>query len=368
MKQTVLIVGPWAGTGGVHTFMRNLSIHSNLNEFWNMESFDLSRPPKKTMDNNAYNFLSSDPKRLLASLVVTGKHFVDFPLQLQKTDVVQIQASDHYAFWEPLLYAQVAKLLGKPAVVRFGGSFDKFYDSSTPGQQKAIERALQVPDALVVLSEWWKDHFSQYVDRAKIHVIPNAVPTPPIPVDRNVRDDKPVVLFIAGFEAKRKGIDAMLELVERLHEKATFLFIAVTDDVKDLIESKGLSNHIEMHGVQTREDLQTIFYPKADIFMLPSFGEGFPNSMLEAMAAGLPTITTPVGAIPEVLVPEEHGFINDPKDVEGFFRDLSYLIDNPQERRQMGENSYNLVRTEYHLDTVFEKYTDLWQQSIFKHS
>lgn len=368
MKQTVLVVGPWAGTGGVHTFMRNLSIHSNLHEIWNMESFDLSRPPKKTIDNNAYNFLSSDPKRLLASLVVTGKHFVDFPIQLQKSDIVQIQASDHYAFWEPLLYAQVAKLLGKPAVVRFGGSFDKFYASSTPSQQKAIERALQVPDALVVLSEWWKDHFSQYVDRSKIHVIPNAVPTPPIPEDRSIRPDKPVVLFIAGFEAKRKGIDAMLELVERLHQKAHFLFIAVTDEVTELIENKGLTKHIEIHGVQTRQDLKEIFYPRADIFMLPSFGEGFPNSMLEAMAAGLPTITTPVGAIPEVLIPEKHGFINEPTDVEGFHRDLSYLIEHPIERREMGQNSYDLVRTEYHLDTVFERYTNLWQQNISKHS
>ena len=366
-KQTVLVVGPWSGTGGVHTFMRNLCLHSNLKDFWNMQSFDLSRPPKKTMDNNAYNFLSSDPKRLIKSLMVTGKHFVDFPIQLRNADVVQIQASDHYAFWEPLLYAQVAKAMGKPVVVRFGGSFDKFYESSTPQQQQMIERALQVPDALVVLSEWWKDHFSQYVDRSKVHVIPNAVPTPPPPPNRHERPDRPTVMWIAGFEAKRKGIDAMLELVKRLHHKADFLFVAVTDDVRAEIESHGLSEHIEMHGVQTRDTLKSEFYPRSDIFMLPSFGEGFPNSMLEAMAAGLPTITTPVGAIPEVLRPGEHGFINDPTDVDGFFKDLSFMIDNPDERRQMGQNSYDLVRTEYHLDTIFQRYTDLWQQSIFKH-
>ena len=64
----VLVVGPWAGTGGVHTFMRNLCIHSNLSERWEFKQFDLSRPPKKTIDNNAYNFLSSDPKRLIKSL------------------------------------------------------------------------------------------------------------------------------------------------------------------------------------------------------------------------------------------------------------------------------------------------------------
>jgi len=364
----VLVVGPWAGTGGVHTFMRNLCIHSNLKERWNLESFDLSRPPKKTIDNNAYNFLSSDPKRLVKSLLVTGGHLAKFPLEVRKADVLQIQASDHYAFWEPLLYAQVAKALGKPVVVRFGGSFDKFYGASTPTQQKAIVQALQVPDALVVLSQWWKDHFSQYVDGSKVHVIPNAVPTPPPMIDRSNRKGKPVVLWIAGFEAKRKGIDVMLNLVERLHDKADFLFIAVTDQVRDVIAERGLTEHIEMHGVQKRETLKEVFYPKADVFMLPSFGEGFPNSMLEAMAAGLPSLSTPVGAIPEVLQPGEHGFINDPTDADGFYRDLSYLIDNPEKRRQMGQNSYDLVSTQYHLDTVFQRYTDLWQQSILTHA
>lgn len=364
----VLVVGPWTNTGGVHTFMRNLCLHSNLKERWDLQSFDLSRPEKKTMDNNAYNFLSSDPKRLLKSILVTGGHLAQFPLEVRKADVLQIQASDHYAFWEPLLYAKVAKSMGKPVVVRFGGSFDKFYGSSTPTQQKMIERALQVPDALVVLSEWWKEHFSQYVDGSKVHVIPNAVPKPPVPPDRNIRTGKPVVLWIAGFEAKRKGIDVMLNLVERLHTKAHFLFIAVTDQVRDVIAKRGLTEHIEMHGIQKRQTLKEVFYPRADIFMLPSFGEGFPNSMLEAMAAGLPSLSTPVGAIPEVLIPHEHGFINDPTDADGFYRDLLYMIENPEKRRQMGQNCYDLVSTKYHLDTVFQRYTDLWQQSILTHA
>ena len=128
----------------------------------------------------------------------------------------------------------------------------------------------------------------------------------------------------------------MLNLVERLHHKAHFLFIAVTDQVREVIAKRGLTEHIEMHGVQKRDTLKEVFYPRADIFMLPSFGEGFPNSMLEAMAAGLPSLSTPVGAIPEVLVPGEHGYINDPTDADGFYRDLTQLIDNPEKETQHG--------------------------------
>lgn len=363
-RKEVLVVGPWASTGGVHTFMRNLGIHSNLNETWRFERYNIARPPKSTIDNNQYNFLTSDPKRLLKSVYVTGRNFLKFPRAVLQADIVQLQASDHYAFWEPLAYARVVKSLGTPAVVRFGGSFDNFYESSTPNQQKMMIQALQIPDALVVLSHGWKDYFGKYVDREKIHVIPNAVPVPPPMPDRSKREGKPTILWISGMEAKRKGIDAMLQLVEKLHDKAHFLFVAVTEQLQETIEQTGLDKYIEMHGIQHREKMNQYFYPRADIFMLPSFGEGFPNSMLEAMAAGLPTITTPVGAIPEVLVPNEHGFINDPTDVDGMHRDLTYLLDNQKERLRMGKNSYDLVCSTYSLNAVFTRYDQLWNSKI----
>lgn len=364
-KNEVLIVGPWVSTGGVHTFMRNLGIHSNLSDNWHFERYNIARPLKlTTINNNQYNFLSSSPKRLVKSLYVTGRNFLKFPMAVLEADLIQIQASDHYAFWEPLLYAKVAKALGKPAVVRFGGSFDKFYESSTPSQQKMIVEALQIPDALVVLSQGWKDYFGKYVAREKIYVIPNAVPVPPPMPDRSKREGKPVVLWISGMEAKRKGIDAMLELVAELKDKAHFLFVAVTDQVRETIAEKGLADDIELHGIQNRDRMNQYFYPRADIFMLPSFGEGFPNSMLEAMAAGVPTITTPVGAIPEVLIPNEHGFINEPTDVSGMRRDLEYLVDNKKERLRMGKNSYELVCSSYSLNKVFARYDQLWKSKL----
>lgn len=364
-RKEVLVVGPWISTGGVHTFMRNLGIHSNLNQTWRFERYNIARPLKiTTIDNNEYNFLTSDPKRIVKSLYVTGRNFLKFPRSVLRADLVQLQASDHYAFWEPLAYAKVVKSLGKPAVVRFGGSFDNFYEASSPNQQKMIIEALQIPDALVVLSQGWKDYFGKYVDREKIHVIPNAVPVPPPMPNRTKRTGKPTVLWISGMEAKRKGIDAMLQLVERLHEKADFLFVAVTDQLRETIEQTGLAEHIEMHGIQIREKMNQYFYPRADIFMLPSFGEGFPNSMLEAMAAGLPTITTPVGAIPEVLVPNTHGFINAPTDVEGMHRDLTYLLENKEDRLRMGKNSYDLVCSTYSLNAVFRRYDQLWKSKL----
>ena len=114
------------------------------------------------------------------------------------------------------------------------------------------------------------------------------------------------------------------------------MFIAVTEQVREVIAERGLTEHIEMHGVQKRETLKEIFYPRADIFMLHLLEKDFPTQCSKLWRAGLPSLSTPVGAIPEVLVPGEHGYINDPTDADGFFRDLSELIDDPEKKTYYG--------------------------------
>ena len=77
--------------------------------------------------------------------------------------------------------------------------------------------------------------------------------------------------------------------------------------------------------------------------------------MLEAMAAGLPLITSPAGAIPEVIEAGVQGFINDANDADALERDLLFLCDNPQNRIEMGTAGYNLILEKYVIDTAFAR-------------
>ena len=360
----VLVVGPWGATGGVHTFMRNLCIHSNLKESWDFQQFNISRPPKKVSDNHHYNFLHSDPTRLFKSLVVTGKNAARYPRHVHSSDLLQIQSSDYYSFWEAMAYTKLAKTLRKPVVVRFGGIFDQFYASSSEREKKLIRRALLLPDAVIVQSSSWKTFFKQFIPEERLNIVPNAVPTPPPIPDRSERKEMVTALFICTNDAKRKGIDSVLKAVAKLKSRVRFVFVAVNDSVRSLVQENGLEEDIELHAPVSNEEMKHSFYPRSDIFLLPSRGEGFPNSMLEAMAAGLPVVTTPVGAIPDVLTPNVHGFMNDPMDVSAFIRDIAFLVDNPAERLAMGHRCYELVSTKYNLDVVFARFARLWDRLL----
>jgi glycosyltransferase involved in cell wall biosynthesis len=362
-QKRVLVVGPWTGAGGVHTFMRNLCIHSNLKEEWTFNRFNISRPPKTVSDNHQYTFLQSDPKRLLKSIVVTGNNALRYPLHVRNIDIVQIQSSDYYSFWESMTYAMIAKRLNKPVVVRFGGAFDHFYESSSNSTQKRIINMLSIPDAIIVQSSRWKKYFSQFISEDVLNIVPNAVPTPPPFPVRNPKN-KLTALFICTNDAKRKGIDTIVEAIPHLREYIHFVFVAVNDSVRDMLHEKKVLKDIEVHDSVPRKRMKEHFYPRADIFLLPSHAEGFPNSMLEAMAAGLPIVTSPVGAIPDVLIPKVHGFLNDPSDSKALVRDVLFLVQNPTERVNMGKRCYDLVSSEYHLDSVFSRFDKLWKRLL----
>lgn len=369
-RPRVLVVGPFAAiSGGIVTFQRNLTQLSNVKERWEMTPFNISRPAKKHIsDNHNYGaIIESGYKRLLKGVGITGWNVSRFPLHVRHADVLQIQSSDYYSFWESMLYTFIAKQIGRPVVVRFGGSFDIFYERSTPQTRKVIQNALKMPDQIVVQSSGWKDFFSTITDRERLNIVPNAVPPPPPMPDRKTNGLPVKALFICTADAKRKGVDTILAAAPKLRGKVHFVFVATPESTKQEIQTLGLSDMIEVYDSVSRDEMKNHFYPGADIFLIPSHSEGFPNSMLEAMAAGLPIVGSPAGAIPEVIKPGVHGFLNPAEDVEGLTKDVLKLVQNPQLRHKMGANNYHLICEEYILNNVFGRFDTIWQKAIGNH-
>ena len=116
--------------GGITTFMLNL-MASYLNEQFEFVPYTTTRPPKRdVIDNWGYGaVLRGGPVRIFQGILLTVGRFIAFPYFVisRRIDLVQIQASDYQVFWEGVVYAILARVVGRPVLLRIGGSFDLFH-------------------------------------------------------------------------------------------------------------------------------------------------------------------------------------------------------------------------------------------------
>jgi glycosyltransferase involved in cell wall biosynthesis len=129
------------------------------------------------------------------------------------------------------------------------------------------------------------------------------------------------------------------------------------DDVSRRIALLGLARDVEMLGYVTGDALDRV-YRSADVFVLPSYREGFPLSVMEAMGYGLPVVTTPIRGCVDHLVPDVNALFVPPRDPEALAERLLQLLDDDALRRRMA--AANLAKVgEFAPDAVIPRYEQI---------
>lgn len=202
---------------------------------------------------------------------------------------------------------------------------------------RTISALARTQARLVVQGDTWLPDLGRAgVDPARVRVVPNWISpakrraeTPkPVPVDR------PVCFVFVGWLVAEKGIRELLEACEQLTLSGQSFHLnlvgggTLQHEVRQQIADKGLSDAITMEGWVDPSDVAAIMQ-QADVFVLPTHLEGFPNALIEAFALGLPAISTPVGAIPDSLNDGENGFLVPPCDVQSLADAMARYIQTP---------------------------------------
>lgn len=299
--------------------------------------------------------------RKLLTFFKAYAQFWKWMLWHKEIKIVHVHGASDASFWRKRIFINLAKMFGKKVVFHCHGSeFQRF----TSHHQNAVRKTLNKCDCIIALSESWKDWFEKTIHHENVVVIKNVIAPPLV---KKIKHDGFVMLFL-GRLGKRKGIyDLMDVLVNHRTEfdgKIQFLFGGDGDveQVKEIIKKNGLENIAEYQGWVNGEKKEHLLN-MADTYILPSYNEGLPISVLEAMSYSLPIISTTVGGIPEVLTNGENGFIMEPGDKNSIYQAIHALMKNEKLREKMGKKSFEKVQV--HLpDYVAKQLRDLYDSLI----
>ncbi len=353
-KPRILLVGPWPPTkGGVTTFMQNLAGDQDLQGDYAFIPHTTSRPAKQdTTENWGYRALfAGGLARAFTAVWISLWHFLIFPWRViaGRISLVQVMASDFFVFWESIAYVLAAKAMGRPTVLRLGGAFDKFWEASGPRARKLITWSLQRPDRIIVQSDYWLSVVATAGRSHGLVVVNNWIDDGLLGMAMRPPATAPRILFIAGNEATRKGVDCLLAALDQLVAgNITFhlTVIATPRPLAERLQALPWALHVRTLGFIERTSVLAEL-DQADVFVLPSRGEGFPNSLVEAMARGCAAIATPVGAVPEVIEPGLSGLITAVDDASALAAALERVCTDGGFARSLGAAAVERIRSRF---------------------
>lgn len=154
-----------------------------------------------------------------------------------------------------------------------------------------------------------------------------------------------------------KGHDIALEVLNYVLKKGYNCKLTFIGDgpyrkkLEELSLKYGIDEHINFVGMLSNSELIRSELKKADLFLFPTKAEGLPRALIEAMAIGLPALSTPVNGVPELLSSD---YLFDPLDVNSFGNKVIYLLNNPKDLEKMSENNIKKAY-EYRYDILQDK-------------
>lgn len=298
-----------------------------------------------------------------------GKSYVGIFFRLlldKKIRIVHLHFAADGSFWRKEKLLRMAKMFGKKVVMHCHSSrFKDFYSEQSERRKQHIVDTLNKADVLIALSESWKEWFvSVGIVPSKIVVLHNITAEPKVRPDCKVDDGKVHMLFM-GELGKRKGVfDIIRGLAKHrveLEGKLEFRIGGNTNEERLMkeIEQGRLQNIVKFEG-WVAGDKKIDLLNWADLFILPSFNEGLPISILEAMSYKMPIISSPVGGIPEVVKDGVNGAIVTPGNDEEIFKAIKKYVNDRTLLSKQGAESYKVVQTYLpvyvmnHLKVIYE--------------
>jgi glycosyltransferase involved in cell wall biosynthesis len=140
------------------------------------------------------------------------------------------------------------------------------------------------------------------------------------------------------------------------------IFENIRTAINNILLDEKIAQRLKFTGMITDTKIKQDIFKSSDIFVLPSYSEGCPMSVLEAMAAGLPLVVTPVGALIDIMVDGKNGFFVRFGDSDDLANKITTLANDSILRKMMGEENKSLVRSKLNVEIIASQLFDVFQQ------
>ena len=345
-KENVIILGkvppPYMGP----SIATEIILNSTLNEQYNLIHADTK------INSNLNDMGSISVTKIIKNIKLYINLFVLILKYKPKLVLIPISQTT-VGFIKDSIYIIIAKLLRVKILINLRGSdFKAFYNKSNYINKFFIRTILSFCDSVIVLGNNLKYIFKDFFKDEQIHVVPNGAN---YDIPQKKKNKVPSILYLANLQSskgiedvivalsllKQRGYDFQANIVGSWREEKTKNFCL------DLVRNENLP--IKFHSNKSgREKFN--FFSNADIFVFtPRKPEGHPWVIVEALASGLPIISTDQGAITESVIHEKNGFIVKTYSPEEIAERLIQLISNPKLMNEMAQKSkeyYNSYFTE----------------------
>lgn len=289
-------------------------------------------------------------------------------IKLNKPEVAHIHMSHGGSFIRKYYIHKLCKKYGLKDIIHLhSSSFVDFYKSTSYRNKKKIKELLEECDKVIVLGEEWERRIKSITPNAKTQILKNSVRIP----DNVINQESNLIsILYLGVLIKRKGVDDLLNAFIKLKDDGIFEKYNVLlriggrgdreEELRRIVLQNKLEKNVEFLGWVSGEEKEK-YLLESQMLVLPSYNEGLPIAILEAISYGMPVLATNVGSVSEAVHNTENGYLVEPGDINALTKVLRLLIEDKELRISMSVSSRKLAEKVFNDKNYYKKLEDIYR-------
>jgi len=287
---------------------------------------------------------------------------------MSKVSLVHLHTACDASFYRKAILSKLCRIKGIPVFMHVhGADFDSFFRQAKSSRKKWIKQTMVSCSRVIVLSDFWKRFFEQELQLKNVAVLYNAVDCDAFNQCITAPNNITKFLFL-GRLGERKGVYDLLKAIDYVvntrGKRNLEFYLAGDGEIEQVtkeVNALGLSNQIKVLG-WVNDEMKANVLSLADTVVLPSYNEGLPVALLEAMAAGKVVLSTTVGGIPDLILENENGFLIQPGDINALANRIDYITDHPDHIAQISKTNQAKIMRDYNLTNINNQLFSMYQE------